>query len=538
MERNKNQSQTTSYLSNKSFLTHLGTLFCLLVLTLLVYFPSLNGEPVLDDLHTLIQNPSIKSLDLKKIWIDSNSFSIKQGNHPYRPIVVLSYTLDYKFGKGDWRFFHWTNLCLHCLVGFMIYLLLIQLAGKTAPAFLAGGLFLIHPLSGFSACYLSARSGILASLFLLLSLDFWLKFMRNNKNKFFNPNLFLSLFFFLIALLSKLDALCLIFIIGAGFIFSEKRLKLIILIILPYLFLGLGFLIIYWWLSGSLVGASQSSMTPFYSQTQSIIAGVAFPWIYLFKMFLPIKLTIFPALPEAKTLLLALSGLGYLAILALAIRLRKINLWMVLVWYFSALLPLVFFRLNILLAWHRGYLATIPLFLGIGLALGLLKNHNKNLLWLLLVIGFLLASLSHHQALLWRDALKLWQNAIKNAPFEFVPHNYLGILWMEKGEIRKAENELRWAIELGPNFADAHNSLGICLFKQAKFEQAKKEFEKALELDPENYIYLRNLILVKIKLKDLARLDFLIQQLIKLTKGNSQLNSDIMELYFKRLNQK
>jgi len=537
MEKDKKQSPEATNFLNKPPLTHLGILFCLFVLTLLVHFPSLNGELVLDDLHTLVQNPSIKSLNLKKIWTDPSAFSIKQGNHPYRPIVVLSYTLDYKLGKGNWRFFHWTNLCLHCLVAFMVYLVLFQLAGKIAPALVVSGLFLSHPLTGFSTCYLSARSGILASLFLLLSLYFWLEFIKG-KNNFPYGRLIISLLFFLLALLSKLDALCLIFMVGVGLIFSERKLKLLILIILPYLLLGFGFLVIYWWLSGSLVGASQSSMTPFYSQTQSIIAGVAFPWIYLFKIFLPVKLTIFPALPEAKALLLAFSGLGYLAVLALAIRFRKINLWLVLVWYFSALLPLVFFRLNILLAWHRGYLATVPLFLGIGLALGVLKNHNKNLLWLSLVIGFLLASLSHHQALLWRDSLKLWQKAVENAPSEFVPHNYLGILWMERGEIRKAEQELRWAIELGPDFADAHNTLGICFFKQAKFEQAKREFEKALKMDSENYIYLQNLILAKIKLQETTELDFLIQQLIKLTEVNSPATQDILKLYFELLNQK
>jgi len=57
-----------------------------------------------------------------------------------------------------------------------------------------------------------------------------------------------------------------------------------------------------------------------------------------------------------------------------------------------------------------------------------------------------------------------------------------GNLWMELKEYDKAEKELREAIRINPNFAEAHGNLGLLLKNLKRYDEAEKEILKAREL--------------------------------------------------------
>jgi len=483
----------------------------------LVYFPSLKGAPVFDDLHTLSQNPFIKVWAPKQYFTDSGTFSAKLGNNPYRPLVVLSYALDWKMGSGKWPAFHLTNILLHSLAAFFLLLAGEAIFKSKRVGLISGWLFLIHPLPGFSVNYLSARSGILAGLFLLISLDLWLKWKGEGRSAWRRICFIFHLLFFGFALGSKLDAVILIPIITFldWFMLNQRKGKALAKDLLPSALILLGFLVIYHLLAGSLTGPSRSAMIPFYPRGRSVIAGLMSPAIYFFKFLFPNRLTIFPALPGRQILLTAMAAMIYLSAFTLILFFRNRKWGLVLTWYFSALIPLLFLRLNILLAWHRGYLASIALGIGFGLFLdSLLTRAKKASAILLILTSMLLAGLSRFQSQAWRDPYQLWREAVKQAPNELVPHNYLAMILIPKSEPARARKELEWAIRLGPDFADAHNSLGILLFQQGEDQGAREEFEKACRLDPENYIYLENLIMTKFQLREIEGMDQLFQKLL------------------------
>jgi len=500
--------------SGEKPLSRLLVLALMVAAGFIVYFPSLKGEPALDDIHTLVQNPAIRSIDIKKFFGDPSAFSAKAGNWPYRPAVVLSFALDWKLGRGNFRMFHITNILLHSLVGFLIYLLCGALFKKTGAGIVSGFLFIVHPLTGFSACYPSARSGILCGLFLIISLLFFIKRHGKSSTGIKSGWLICSLFFFLLALLSKIDALSFVFVILCLLFFSEKARKDKIIAGLPFFILAFAFALLYKIISGSLTGAIQSSMLPFYSRSQSVIAGVCSPWIYLFKLVWPSHLTIFPAMPEPVWLVLALSLAGYLSILVLALRNRQTWFWLALVWFFAALLPAILMRLNILFSYHRAYISLIGAFIGIGLFADLIiAKYKKPALVLIAAAGVLLAAVADYQSRIWQDPARLWSMAVERAPREFAPHHYLGTILLEKGELESAEKELKAAIALMPDFADAHNSLAAVYYKKGDLKAAEPEFERVLESDPENFVYLKNLVIVKLKLEDISGLEPLIQKL-------------------------
>lgn len=63
-------------------------------------------------------------------------------------------------------------------------------------------------------------------------------------------------------------------------------------------------------------------------------------------------------------------------------------------------------------------------------------------------------------------------------------YNDLGVAYYYKGDLEKAEESFRKAIELDPNSGAPYHSLGILYYTQGMVEEARQAWRKALELDP------------------------------------------------------
>jgi spermidine synthase len=64
--------------------------------------------------------------------------------------------------------------------------------------------------------------------------------------------------------------------------------------------------------------------------------------------------------------------------------------------------------------------------------------------------------------------------------------NMLAVARVNEGRLQEAEEYLRRAVRLAPDFADAHDNLGVCLAKQGRLKEAITPFERAVELRPES----------------------------------------------------
>ncbi len=527
--------QNTQKFPRRTAFLNLVLLPVFLAAGFLIYFPSLKADFVFDDLNTLEQNPFIKVWELKRFFLNPGTFSAKIGNSPYRPLVALSYALDYKLGKGNWAALHATNILLHALSGFFLFLCAQALFKSRRAGLIAGALFLVHPLPGFSANYLSARSGIMCSLFLLVSLFLWARSKDSHNFPSRAAQYGLHLGFFGLALLCKIDAVVLIPIIFALSFFRDRDWKWQSLArdILPLLVLGGGFLALYKYLAGSPFVPTQSSMTPLYSRSDSLLAAMLSPAIYFLKTLMPVRLSIFPGLPGHALTLAVLAIICYLAVAGAALYRRNAKALLVLIWYFSALLPVLFLRLNILLAYYRGYLALAGLFMGLGLAVDYLLKHNRRLALPIVLSAILFAGLAHAQSRDWISPRGLWSSAIKQSPSEFVPHHFLAVILIQDRELDRADRELNWTLRLRPDFADAHNSLGVLMFRQGQSERGRAELDRAWRLDPENYVYLENLIMARLQLRELDGMGALLEQLLKIAPPSDTQAQKLQELYLK-----
>jgi len=152
-----------------------------------VYAPALNGSLIWDDFYLVRENPFFRSpvfgLEVFRHYLFFDSFSTY-----YRPVQNWSYMLDYWIWRGSPFGYHCTNVLIHSLSGFLLFLLLRRLLPTLAPkaaehvrtrydlaAALIALVWVVHPIHNAAVAYISGRADSLAALF---ALGAWLLLLR------------------------------------------------------------------------------------------------------------------------------------------------------------------------------------------------------------------------------------------------------------------------------------------------------------------------------------------------------------------------
>jgi len=143
----------------------------------LVYANSLRAPFVIDDQAAIVQNEQIRDLSRPSAVLLPDSESPVAG----RPLVNLSFALNYAAGGLDVRGYHVVNIALHlacALLAFGFIRRTLELprvrrrfgAGSIDLAFAAALLWAVHPLNSEVVDYLTQRSESLMALMYLLTL--------------------------------------------------------------------------------------------------------------------------------------------------------------------------------------------------------------------------------------------------------------------------------------------------------------------------------------------------------------------------------
>jgi len=141
-------------------------------LTLAAFWPALSaGFTNWDDQLYVTQNPFIRELSPRGISEIFSSFH----RGLYKPLVFLSYAVEYRFFGLNPFIYHADNLALHILNALLVYYFLgLFFGGK--KAFLAAILFSVHPLRVESVVWIAERKDVLCSFFLLASLAVYARY--------------------------------------------------------------------------------------------------------------------------------------------------------------------------------------------------------------------------------------------------------------------------------------------------------------------------------------------------------------------------
>ena len=146
----------------------------LLVLGMAVYLNTFGNRFVYDDLVTVEENVFIRDPgNLQKLF--SQDYYLLSEEYSFRPLVTVTCFWDYsRWGINPWGY-HLTNLLLHLASGLAVYFLASRLLRTVPAAFLAGLIFLLHPVQTEAVAAISFREDLLCALFFCLALIFYLK---------------------------------------------------------------------------------------------------------------------------------------------------------------------------------------------------------------------------------------------------------------------------------------------------------------------------------------------------------------------------
>lgn len=454
----------------------------------------------------------------------------------YRPLHTLLSIIDYEIWGLNPFGYHLTNTVLHIIDSVLVYFFALRVARDNAASLIAGAVFAAHPIHTEAVTFISARVDLLSCLFLLVS---FLLYMASAKGLKLRLSLYvLSLFSFLLALLSKEMALTLPLLISIyAFMFEERggRLKRA----LPFFAVLIGYIVFRVFALSSFLTSHQVQAPPV---TLLLTASTAvFDYIRL--LFIPYPLKAYYAIEWHSSLSLkVLASLVLLLASALTIALlymkgRRTMAYGI-IWTYLSIAPV----LNIgalgeySIAERYAYIPSIGFSIFFGLVL-VEAARPRAYRYLAVAAVVVLTALTVQRNRVWADEFIFYKDMVEGAPDSAVPRVNLGSVYFRMGELDKAAIEVRYAVKAAPNnallrfelgaiylekqmhaealeqlrlavdidpaYAEAMNAIGVVYAKQGLVEDAERAFISALSLKPEFIPAARNLE----KLKGSLRLD-------------------------------
>lgn len=184
----------------------------LLVVAFSVYLNALKNDFVWDDDILIVENHLIRSWSHLPKLLSQSLFQLEAegilGGRYYRPLVSLSYVIDYSLWGLNPAGYHLTNILFHCLNVLLLFHLFVRILGDRTTGFIASLLFAANPVNSHVVTFIATRSDLFAFLFFILSLLMYHMYRRpigDAKPRFYIG----ALVFFCLSLLCKEIALTL-----------------------------------------------------------------------------------------------------------------------------------------------------------------------------------------------------------------------------------------------------------------------------------------------------------------------------------------
>jgi tetratricopeptide (TPR) repeat protein len=422
----------------------------ILFIVLFAYLPCLNNGFVYDDQPYILTNKLVtQGGDLKTIFTTPYPPD-RPEQGLYRPLVTLSYALDYKFWKGfalpeSFNGFHFTNVVLHVLNVILFLILLDALGLGRWERLFAALIYALHPGLSEAVAWVVGRAELLSTFFGLLAILALVK-----KPKSMDIGLFLV--FLLASMMSKESGVLFVFLAGLVLWFrchrnQEKEVPWIPFAILSVITLGA-----FWWIRSRAIGSWHPSLVAYegvVSTPLRILTALRVLWKYIALCFWPDPLSVYHNIAPTTDLAIGLlAGLGWFLIFWFSWQYRKSFPWFGLAfcWFWIA----IFLVSNILLPIgavygerfaYTPFLFFAPLVIMlVGKILEQRFRDNKQILSviLMLVICGNFTALLWSRLPEWKNNISLWQSALRLYPNAFAVKAPLSEAYLFAGEFEQS----------------------------------------------------------------------------------------------------
>jgi len=484
----------------------------IVVLVVVVYSNSLNNGYILDDNHNINNNDFIKDWKNFPKMFSSEYFVLAQ-ELTYRPIVTLSYFVNYSLcglNKACWRLI---NVFFHCINGILIYLLIILLFKSRKAALITSLLFCLHPIHAEIINIISFREDLISLFFFLLSFIFYIKHVEIASKKILYY--ICSLCFFFLAVFTKEMALTLPFVlILYEFYFNEKRaLKtsnfMLRIIKSPY-YWGYYSVIILFFIQriyllkpfGYIMGKNASASVE-YTGGSAVIMMLnmikAIVFCYIKTLLFPFKFFIGYLFPFSLSIdfEIIISAMVIISLVILAIRINKYwkEVSFSIFYFFICLVPVMnIIPTGAITAERYLYFSSIGFCSLLGLVIikisDLKIKRTKLLRTTSIVIA--IAILVFYSVKIYirntdfKDEATFWARYIDTKQNSLGSLHARGNYYIQKKYYKKAIVDFSKAIELAPEFILSYSNRGIVYHYMGNYDKAIADFNKIIELNPNN----------------------------------------------------
>lgn len=465
----------------------------LVLLVLAVYANSFGNGFVSDDVAGFLRNPNI------------GKFSTITGNPMHFSLPAFFQFLAYHIGGLHPFTFRMINILAH-LGTVIVFYTLLHLAVNKNTAIIAASLFAVHPILTESVVWISGGIYPVYSFFFLLSFLFYL-FSDSGKKYYYY-----SVALYVLAILSSEKALVL-FLIFALYEITFGSLRFNWKKVIPFALISFAILSLY-------IGKIGYRAASVESQSYQPVNGMFNPFVqipvaigsYLKLLFWPVKLTLYQTemtFSQGQFLVLLFIFLTYLGIVAWGYFKNKIVFFW-LAFFFITLLPtLTPFKISWIVAERYVYLGTLGIIVVVAILFDKMLNLNENArtvcYFALVIIIALLSMRTIIRNRDWRSEDTLWLATAAVAPSGQQIHNNLGDVYARQGDLNKAAEEFKKAIEINPNYADAYHNLGNTYQQMGQTESAIENYQKALEINPNIWQSYQNLAAIYFNAGDFSK---------------------------------
>ena len=475
----------------------------IVVIGSIVYSNSIYNGFHYDDIHSIVENFHIRDIDnWSSYFVSTEFFSVDINKSMYRPVLLLTYGINYALGGYDVTGYHVFNVLIHICNSLLLRAVVIGLGYSSGAGLLAGVLFVVHPLTTEPVNYISSRSDSLAAMFYLGAFWCYMSWCLRDSCRFLIG--FLTCLF--LALLSKSSAMSIVLVIPIydyayncnfewrlcfrnawkrySYMFSIASLYVIVLMIIGFL-------------GKSLRSSPRGLVDQFMTQVKALV-------FYLKLTFFPVGLNIdhqfFLGKSDQSAFWLSLLFIFTVtAIIFIANRFRNKALLFFPSWAMVSLLPVTIIPLNILVNERRIYMATAALCASLGIV-AFSSRYREKLLILGSVCVLIFAGHTFQRNKIWLDEFSLWSDSIDKSPQGVRSYLYLGnafkdlYLSAQPGKIEKinswddAIKNYQLAIEKsggeGPLALRALNNLGAIHYVNGNIVEAERAYKWVVKLDP------------------------------------------------------
>ena len=456
---------------------------CLLIAAVcfLAYASSLDGSFHYDDEHSIQRNFHIRDLgNIVEFFKDPALFSWDSTKAMYRPVLLVTYALNFAWSEFDVGTYHVVNVLIHAFNACLVWWLALLLSGRRDVALWAGLLFALHPICSEPVNYISSRSESLAALFYLAGMGLFIQGHGRGRAL----SIYASWIALGLGLLTKSTVITLpAVLLVCDFLLLNRRdwptfMKLLPKRHLPYWGIAIAYVLLIRaneFLTRSLDNPVRDGWTQALTQVK---AFAYYMKLLLWPTGLNVEHQFFEqkALVEPTMLVVFLFFISFLGFLYYLFNRRRDSAFFLHLWGLLVLLPTMAIPLNVLVNERRLYLSCAAFCIGLALVLCSVwlkqKRWGKVDLGSILGLVVLLAYFGQIQLrnAVWKDDFALWGDSVEKAPMMPRTHLYLGNAYKDAAITTRDKKN---AVE--------------------NWRRAATAYERVIELDSNNELSLRAL---------------------------------------------